>query len=223
MKLYADLPARRTRQIVADVFVLLWVLLWVRIGFAVRDTVLGALGPARRLESAGDSLQGSLAEVADRVETIPLLGQAIATPFDTAATAGEAMRQAAADLVVYVDRTALIAGVTTALLPVVLVVLPWLVVRIVFVRRARALTILLDTEDPLDLLALRALATQPIGTLTKVSPTPAHDWRVGRADVVARLADLELRRAGVGSTADKRKGPAGGTGEPLTPSPRVGQ
>ncbi len=221
MKLYADLPARRTRQIIADVLVLLWVVIWVRTGFAVRDTVLGALGPARSLEAAGDSLQGSLADVAARVEGIPLLGEAISTPFDAAAAAGETMRQAGADLVAYVDRTALIAGVTTALLPVVLVVLPWLLFRIAFARRARALTLLLASEDPLDLLALRALATQPVGTLTRVSPTPAHDWRIGRPDVVAQLAALELRRAGV--ALDARKGPAGSTGGPLAPSPRAGQ
>ena len=221
MKLYADLPARRTRQIIADVLVLLWVVIWVRTGFAVRDTVLGALGPARSLEAAGDSLQGSLADVAARVEGIPLLGEAISTPFDAAAAAGETMRQAGADLVAYVDRTALIAGVTTALLPVVLVVLPWLLFRITFARRARALTLLLASEDPLDLLALRALATQPVGTLTRVSPTPAHDWRIGRPDVVARLAALELRRAGV--ALDARKGRAGSTGGPLAPSPRAGQ
>ena len=221
MKLYADLPARRTRQIIADVLVLLWVVIWVRTGFAVRDTVLGALGPARSLEAEGDSLQGSLADVAARVEGIPLLGEAISTPFDAAAAAGETMRQAGADLVAYVDRTALIVGVTTALLPVVLVVLPWLLFRIAFARRARALTLLLASEDPLDLLALRALATQPVGTLTRVSPTPAHDWRIGRPDVVARLAALELRRAGV--ALDARKGPAGSTGGPLAPSPRAGQ
>ena len=221
MKLYADLPARRTRQILADVLVLLWVVIWVRTGFAVRDPVLGALGPARSLEAAGDSLQGSLADVAARVEGIPLLGEAISTPFDAAAAAGETMRQAGADLVAYVDRTALIAGVTTALLPVVLVVLPWLLFRIAGARRARALTLLLASEDPLDLLALRALATQPVGTLTRVSPTPAHDWRIGRPDVVARLAALELRRAGV--ALDARKGPAGSTGGPLAPSPRAGQ
>jgi len=221
MKLYADLPARRTRQIIADVLVLLWVVIWVRTGFAVRDTVLGALGPARSLEAAGDSLQGSLADVAARVEGIPLLGEAISTPFDAAAAAGETMRQAGADLVAYVDRTALIVGVTTALLPVVLVVLPWLLFRIAFARRARALTLLLASEDPLDLLALRALATQPVGTLTRVSPTPAHDWRIGRPDVVAQLAALELRRAGV--ALDARKGPAGSTGGPLAPSPRAGQ
>ena len=222
MKLYADLPARRTRQIIADVLVLLWVVIWVRTGFAVRDTVLGALGPARSLEAAGDSLQGSLADVAARVEGIPLLGEAISTPFDAAAAAGETMRQAGADLVAYVDRTALIAGVTTALLPAVLVVLPWLLFRIAFARRARALTLLLASEDPLDLLALRALATQPVGTLTRVSPTPAHDWRIGRPDVVAQLAALELRRAGVALDA-RKEGPAGSTGGPLAPSPRAGQ
>lgn len=215
MKLYADLPARRTLQIVADVAVLLWVVLWIRLGFLVRETVLGALGPARRLESAGASLDGSLSELAVRMGGIPLLGEAISAPFEAAAAAGETMQQAGADLVAYVDRTALIAGLSTALLPVVLVVVPWLLARLAFARRARELADVLAGEDPLDLLALRALATQPIGALTKVSTTPAHDWRIGRPDVVARLAGLELRRAGVSLDLVVRKGPAGAAGEPL--------
>lgn len=221
MKLYADLPARRTRQIIADVLVLLWVVIWVRAGFAVRDSLLGALGPARRLEEAGESLRSSLGDAADRVAGIPLVGAAVSAPFESASAAGETMRAAGADLAAWVDRTAFLAGLTTALLPVLLFALPWLIVRIRFIRRARALTTLLSSEDPLDLLALRALATQPVGTLTRVSPTPAHDWRIGRPDVVARLAALELRRAGV--ALDARKRPAGSTGGPLAPSPRAGQ
>ena len=37
MKLYADLPVRRTAQIVADTLVLLWVALWAWVGRLVHD------------------------------------------------------------------------------------------------------------------------------------------------------------------------------------------
>ena len=36
MKLYADGSAHRARQVTADVLVVVWVLVWVRVGRAVR-------------------------------------------------------------------------------------------------------------------------------------------------------------------------------------------
>lgn len=215
MTFYADLPARRTRQILADVGVLLWVVLWVRAGLSVRETILGAMAPALQLETAGESLQGSLGAAAERVGAIPLLGSTVAGPFESAADAAESVRRAGEDLAAFVERTALLTGLATALVPVLLALVPWLVIRVRFARRARALQALLSRDEPLELLALRALATQPVTVLTRVSPTAAHDWRTGRRDVVERLAELELRSAGVDLTARHREGLAGGTGEPL--------
>ena len=42
MKLYADLPGRRTVQILADVGILAWVSLWAWVGRLVHDTTMRA-------------------------------------------------------------------------------------------------------------------------------------------------------------------------------------
>jgi hypothetical protein len=48
-----------------------------------------------------------------------------------------------------------------------------------------------------DLLALRALATQPLGRLTRVAPDVAEAWRRGDDATVDALAALELRQLGL--------------------------
>ena len=39
MKMYADSPARRTRQIVADLLVVLWLVFWIWAGWWVHEGV----------------------------------------------------------------------------------------------------------------------------------------------------------------------------------------
>src|SRR6266545_1699921 len=46
-------------------------------------------------------------------------------------------------------------------------------------------------------LALRALATQPLRRLSAVDDDPVAAWRQGDPETVAALADLELRRLGL--------------------------
>ena len=41
MKLYADTPVRRTRQLLSDVLTLLWVGAWVWLGRQTHDVVMG--------------------------------------------------------------------------------------------------------------------------------------------------------------------------------------
>ncbi|HEV7384427.1 MAG TPA: hypothetical protein VGN89_06075, partial [Phenylobacterium sp.] len=48
-----------------------------------------------------------------------------------------------------------------------------------------------------DLLALRALATQPLKRLLKVDPEIAALWRRGDPEAVEALARLELRALGL--------------------------
>jgi len=60
MKWYAETGPLRTRQLLADVLVALWVLLWLRIGLAVDDAVRRLGAPGRELEEAGNGLSGGL-------------------------------------------------------------------------------------------------------------------------------------------------------------------
>ncbi|MDP9397974.1 MAG: hypothetical protein M3Q22_06070, partial [Actinomycetota bacterium] len=94
MKLYADLPALRLRQLLLDLGVLAWVLLWIRLGQAVHRSVLRLAAPGRTLESAGGDLSRTLGDAAARAEGVPLLGGPLSAPLDGAS--GAAARLAAA-------------------------------------------------------------------------------------------------------------------------------
>jgi hypothetical protein len=73
----------------------------------------------------------------------------------------------------------------------------WLPLRVRWVRRASAAARLRDVSSGRDLLALRALATQPLGRLVRLDPQIAAAWRRGDPDAVEALARLQLRSLGL--------------------------
>lgn len=197
MKLYSDITGRRLVQIAADLGVVLWVWLWVRIAMRVHETTLLLAEPGRRLEEAGSGFRGRMTDAGDSVSGLPLLEDRIATPFRSAAGVGADFETAGRDLVTAVERFALVLGLTTALAPILLVAGTWLLLRLRFVRRAGAAQRFIDADPDLDLFALRAMANQPMPRLAAVSQDPAGAWRRGDRDVVRALAVLELRESGL--------------------------
>ena len=197
MQLYADQPARRSRQLVFDAATLLWVVAWVLVARAVHDVVARLAAPGRTLESAGTDLRGRFADAADAVAEVPLLGDQLREPFDAAGGAASSITTAGVEIQDTVAQAALVAGLGTAVGPVLLALGVWLAVRLRFVRRAAAARAVLDTRGGTDLLALRALARQPTTALAALGADPVGAWRRGDEAVVARLAELELRDAGV--------------------------
>ena len=197
MKPYSDLPVRRTRQVLADLLVVAWVVLWVWVGRVVHDAVAVLAGPGRELAEAGSSFRGTMTSAGDSVDDLPLLDDRIAGPFRTAAEAGSGIENAGNSFADAVETAAVVLGVVTALVPIVLVVLWWLVVRVRFARRAGAAQRFVDGAPDLDLFALRAMANQPMERLARISSDPAGSWRRGDADVVRALAVLELRECGI--------------------------
>ena len=79
-----------------------------------------------------------------------------------------------------VERAALLLAVTTALVPIFIVGLYWLVQRLRFIRRAGAAQRFIDAAPDLDLFALRAMANQPMPRLAGVSDDPAGALAPGR-------------------------------------------
>jgi hypothetical protein len=69
--------------------------------------------------------------------------------------------------------------------------------RVRWIRRATAAVGLREGTAGRDLLALRALATQPLRRLAAIDPDPVGAWRSGDESTVEALARLELRRLGV--------------------------
>jgi hypothetical protein len=81
--------------------------------------------------------------------------------------------------------------------PTLGVVVPWLVLRIRFVRRKLTVGALAATPAGAQLLALRALANRPLARLTAVTPDPVGAWRAGDPHAIHGLAAIELRSAGM--------------------------
>ncbi|KRE37054.1 hypothetical protein ASG73_12170 [Janibacter sp. Soil728] len=197
MKLYADLPARRTGQIVADLLMLGWILLWAWVGTVVHATTLKLGEPGHRLESAGQGFRDKLTTAGDNVDDLPLLDDKVAKPFRDAAGAGSSIEDAGRDLVSAVDTLATTLGWVTALTPILIVGAFWLASRWRFVRRATAAQALVGSVDDLDLFALRAMANQPLQRLARISDDPTGAWRRGDSEVIRELALLELSDCGL--------------------------
>lgn len=197
MILYAQTPWRRSRQVVADLVVVAWVVLWVQVGRGVHATVGRLASPGRTLEDAGTSLSDSLGRAGDTVARVPLVGDDARGPFTAAGGAADSIARAGVQVQESVEQLALLLGVTIAAVPIVLVVGLWLLLRVRFVRRAAGARRILDSAADLDLFALRALATRPVRVLAGVSDDPAAAWRRGDPEVVHALASLELRALGL--------------------------
>src|SRR5436190_1306444 len=65
MKLYADLPGRRARQILADCLVVLWVVLWSWFGMAVHDGTMALAAPGRQIAESATGLAGSMSDAGE--------------------------------------------------------------------------------------------------------------------------------------------------------------
>lgn len=197
MKLYADVPRRRTAQIVADLAMLGFVIGCVLLGRALHDAIAALAGPGLRLEASGESFAQSMTDAGAAAGDIPLVGDNLAGPFFNAATAGEGLSAVGTGVVDGVNDLGTLVGWATAGLPIVMIGTVWLVLRLRFVRRATATGRLLGTDGDTDLLALRAIARQPLRRLAAVSPDPVGAWRRADPVAIAQLAALELRSSGL--------------------------
>jgi hypothetical protein len=197
MKLFADAPARRTRQVLADLLFVAWLVLWAWLGSAVHDGTTALAEPARQTDSSATSMAEQLRDAGGRIGEAPLVGDELALPFDRAASGADGIAAAGRDTVEAVERLALLLGLSVALIPILVAAAVPLPVRWRFVREATAGVRFVDAQEDLDLFALRALANQPMRVLARVSDDPAGAWRARDPEVVRRLAELELAEVGL--------------------------
>ncbi|WP_248581844.1 hypothetical protein [Nocardioides sp. InS609-2] len=197
MKLYADTPARRTRQLLTDLLFLLWLVGWVWIGSTVHDGTMALAAPGRQAAESAASMASGLRDAGARLDDVPLIGDGIAAPFDQASGASDDLAAAGLAEVRAVEKLALWLGVSIALIPILVVGAFYLPRRWRFARDAGAGARFIDASEDLDLFALRALANQPMHVLGRISDDPAGAWRRGEQGVVRALAELELRDVGL--------------------------
>jgi len=197
MKLYADAPVRRTRQLVADLLFVLWLVGWVWIGHVVQHGTAQLAGMGRQTDASATSLSSGLTSAGDSLRGLPIVGDGVSAPFDQMSEASRSLAAAGRSQVTAVDRLSWVLGVSIAAIPVLTVGVFFLPARWRFAREATAAARFVDAAEDLDLFALRALTRQPMHVLARVSDDPAGAWRERDPQVVHALATLELRDCGL--------------------------
>lgn len=199
MRLYAQTPGRRSRQIVADLVAVVVIAAAVKFALAVHHAIMLLAEPGRKAQSAGDTLASGLGDAGDAASKVPFVGNSLRKPLRSAAEAGTGLSDAGQSLQSTVGHVATLTTVALIVFSVVLVLLLWLPPRLLWVRRSSATRRLLDAPGGADLLALRVLAG-PQRALSAVPVPPgglADAWRRGDQDVIADLSKVALRRTGL--------------------------
>lgn len=197
MTWYSEIPARRTRQLLGDAWLVLWSALWIWIALRLYDLVMNLATPGLTVSSSATDLADRFSDAGSALGGVPLVGGALQTPFDGMGNAAIAIAdagQASADAVGLLAR---FLAVALAVLGIASWAMVWVPIRIAFIRRATAARRFVDSTDDLDLFALRAMARQPLHLLARISDDPAGAWRRGDREVISALASLELRAEGL--------------------------
>lgn len=197
MKLYSDFGPRRSRQIVADVIALALIGAWVWLGITVYSLIENLAVYGVQMEDAGAGFRETMTQVGETLGGIPLIGGGIRAPFDGASEAGGALEAAGQSQQIAINQLATVLGIGIAALPILTILLLWLLPRLRFAQRASRAQKLVKSGAGVDLLALRALASQNISALAAVDPDAMAAWRRGDDQVMRKLAALELKSSGV--------------------------
>jgi len=171
MKLYADRPARVVRQLLGDVLVVVLVYLSVRLGMAADDKVAALAGPGQEAEATARTVDDRMQDAAGQVGDAPLVGGTLAKPFESLAEASASLADSARAYQDTVADVARLTGLVLAGAPILLLLAVWLTLRLGWVVEASAATRLRRTGTAgAELLAVRALASQPLRRLARVDP-----------------------------------------------------
>jgi hypothetical protein len=194
---YANTPGRLTAQLFSDAVVVIWSFVWILVGVAVHSAVATIADVGRQVQGGAAGVAGSLNSAGHSADDIPLVGGAVSGPLKAAGKAALDIAGAGHDLDSTASWLAIVLALAVAAPPTLGVVVPWLVLRIRFVRRKLTVGALAATPAGAQLLALRALANRPLARLTAVTPDPVGAWRAGDPHAIHGLAAIELRSAGM--------------------------
>jgi len=201
MRLYADRPDRRARQLAADLGLVAWAVLWLLVARVVHGAVLVLAEPGRALADLGRSISDTMGSAAGAAEDVPVVGDELASPFDALGEAGGSVTGAGQGAQDAVQTLATVLAVVLVVLPVGWLVLRWLPWRLGWLREAIAADRLLargaDGLPDLELLAARAMATAPLPRLARLPAGTGAGWRAGDPAALRALAGLELERLGL--------------------------
>ncbi|MDQ3691751.1 MAG: hypothetical protein M3406_17300 [Chloroflexota bacterium] len=206
MHIWSERPGSRTREIGADLITLVWLVIWLSLGFRLYAFLANLAGAGRFVREGGAGITSAGEKIGSALEGLPLVGEGAASGVRGAlAEAGDPLITFGTDL----ERLLLVISALLGLLLVAAAVVPWLnrylPWRVAKWRRlnAAARAIRGPGRKPRErirdpqierLLASRALHRLEYDELLEFTPDPFGDWLDGRHE---RLAEAELDRVGL--------------------------
>jgi hypothetical protein len=204
MRLYPDVYGRRFAWMLADLFVVAWIYLSVRVGLWVNNLVLQLDALAQGVIKAGKTFDSWIISFEQGIpNNVPYLSDFLHRTAEALKThSGDPLISAGMAGSRGIHLLALILGVIVATVPILFALMIWLPRRLrliadmrgihVTVRRALARPEL--GPQMLEILAGRAIYTLPYNRLLAYSQNPAEDWYMRRFEPLARA---EMERHGL--------------------------
>ena len=201
MRLYAQLPARRARQLTADLLLAVWAAVAAGTGVAVGIGLWTVGDRAGGLAGRTRSAAGQLSSSGDSLSSVPLVGGQLAGPLHTLAASLTALGVNLGGDTTTLHRAGIGFGVTTDVLALAVPVLVWASTRGRWVRAVRGLRGPI-TEDDLEVLATTAVTTAGLRVLHQLPPQTVLAWRAGDPAARRALAAIGSRSLGLHPPTD---------------------
>ena len=201
IKLWSELPAARTKELIADVATVLWVVFWGNIVWRLFEFLSSFAEAGRTVHGGGETMIQGGRDLGESLAGLPLVGsQARDVARNVFAGAGGPLSDFGTELEQFIFVVAIVLALLLALVtlaPWLYRYLPWRWGRVRSVRAAhRAIRTMPGMADLSveRVLAMRAVTRLDYATLLEYTPDPLGDWTNGRLD---RLARAELASEGL--------------------------
>lgn len=203
MRVYARPSLRLIFQLISDVSVVIWTIIWWQLSTFVTSTVSQIAAPSREVGATMRNLRANIGSAADRVGDIPYVGDSVRSPFDAIATDMTGVIEATDSQVAAIEDAANALGWAAFLVPVGVLLALWLPLRLRFIWRTMQVARLAAEPYGMDLLAMRALANAPLRVISQIDHA-AEKYRAGDQRTIELLADVECRRLGLPSVLPRQ-------------------
>jgi hypothetical protein len=201
IKLWSELPAARTKEVVADVATLLWVVFWSNIVWTLFQFLSSFAEAGRAVHGGGETMIQGGRDLGESLAGLPVVGsQARDAARNVFAGAGGPLSDFGTELEQFIFVVAIVLALLLALVtlaPWLYRYLPWRWSRLRSVRAAHLAIRTMPGMADLSVeraLAMRAVSRLDYATLLQYTPDPLGDWTNGRND---RLARAELASEGL--------------------------
>lgn len=195
-------PAPGSRLVrLLDIAVLVWIAGWLVLALFVAREVRDLRELSDTVVVAGVAVEDT-GDLVDSLGSVPFVGGQVGQVADRVREAGQTAQVSGRESRSSIDDLSVLLAVAIGLVPTLPLLGLYAPLRIAWSRDAREVrrAFELDASDPvlLEILARRALLTQPYERIRAVTSDPSRDLEQGR---FAPLAELELERLGLGPRA----------------------